>query len=239
MTENYGGPLHGELSDSELDAVLSAANGELLDYVRAAAHPNNTLLAIMAADDRDDASTDGGRYTAALIEMRSIARDFTRHSETVLGRTRDLVHTLVLARDAVSAIGSYLIEVTQHDLLFARIIAGARDLASGSVVADSQMAHVLISDLADVLTEHAVRDLNGALTEDLDRAISGLAIHGLDGPASTPMVHDLERILELACDLTTATNRASASIGSPSQAHGLAVMLVPSPGPSAATSTGS
>lgn len=207
MTENYGGPPYGELSDTELDAVLSAVDGELLGYVRAAARPTNTLLAIMAADERSVASPDGGRYTAALIEMRSIARDFTHHSETVLGRTRNLVHTLVLARDAVRSIASYLTEVTQYDLLFARTIADARNLVSGSVHADSQLARSLIRDLADILDEHAVRDRNSTLTEDLDRAISRLAVHDLAGPASTPMVHDLERILELARDLTATTNR--------------------------------
>jgi excisionase family DNA binding protein len=40
---------NGELSDSELDAVLCAADKELLDYARAAGHREATLLAIMAA----------------------------------------------------------------------------------------------------------------------------------------------------------------------------------------------
>jgi hypothetical protein len=72
----------GELSDSELDAVLSAANEDLLAYIRSSEGKDGGLLAIMAAGDivaaADMASPSRGRADspAAMIAagMRSFAR---------------------------------------------------------------------------------------------------------------------------------------------------------------------
>jgi DNA-binding beta-propeller fold protein YncE len=51
VTTNHGDGPPDELSDSELDAVLFAADDELLEYIRATSHPDAALLAIMAAGD--------------------------------------------------------------------------------------------------------------------------------------------------------------------------------------------
>jgi hypothetical protein len=91
------GPEDRELSDSELDAVLSAADGELLEYLRATAAPGTGLLTIMQTDhsltapdgtaSRDDlpaplpgraACGQDSRLPAFIIEMRSIAGSFAR-----------------------------------------------------------------------------------------------------------------------------------------------------------------
>ena len=58
MTKIYsngggGDPPRGGLSDAELDAMLAAADSELLRYIRTHAHPEAGLLAMMAAHSRD------------------------------------------------------------------------------------------------------------------------------------------------------------------------------------------
>jgi len=78
---------------------------------------------------------------------------------------------------------------------------------SGSADADNEVSQILIRNLADVLDHDAARDVDSALAEDLERAMSELAVDDLDSGTSALNVYDLDRILELARDLTTATNR--------------------------------
>ena len=67
MTADFRDRRRVSLSEAELDAVLSAANDELLDYVRAAADPDAGLLAIMTARE-------GVRELAVSHETTQIAR---------------------------------------------------------------------------------------------------------------------------------------------------------------------
>ena len=53
MTANHSNPARGEFSDHELDMSLSAANDELLNYVRANANSRATLLRIMEIRDKE------------------------------------------------------------------------------------------------------------------------------------------------------------------------------------------
>ena len=53
MSASHGDPGRGDFSDRELDVMLSAANEELLGYVRANANPRATLLRIMEIRDDD------------------------------------------------------------------------------------------------------------------------------------------------------------------------------------------
>jgi hypothetical protein len=92
LTANYASnfgadPPPGELTDSELDAMLAAADSELLGYVTASAHPEAGLLAIMAANSANSPSEDaagtsqpalavGDSARAAVSEMLSAARTF-------------------------------------------------------------------------------------------------------------------------------------------------------------------
>ena len=53
MTANHSNPARGGPSDRELDMLLSAANDELLNYVRANANSRATLLRIMEIRDKE------------------------------------------------------------------------------------------------------------------------------------------------------------------------------------------
>jgi len=53
VTANHSDPAHGGFSDRELDTLLSAANDELLNYVRANANSRATLLRIMEINDKE------------------------------------------------------------------------------------------------------------------------------------------------------------------------------------------
>ena len=53
MTANHSDPAHGGFSDGELEMSLSAANDEMLSYVRANANSRATLLRIMEINDKE------------------------------------------------------------------------------------------------------------------------------------------------------------------------------------------
>ena len=79
MTADFRDRRRVSLSAAELDAVLSAANGELLDYVRAAADPDAGLLAIMTARE-------GVRTPAGSHETTQIARGRSSRAYAWIGR---------------------------------------------------------------------------------------------------------------------------------------------------------
>ena len=144
MTANYASnsgadPPPGELTESELDAMLVAADSELLGYVTASAHPEAGLLAILASNGANLPSEDatessqpvlaaGDSARAAVSELLSAARTFRDAQARVVA--------LATRRQAVSAgsRASESAEVVKIQRTAARhssrLAAARRDLAS-------------------------------------------------------------------------------------------------------------
>ena len=175
MTLNHGGPRRGGprrggLSDSELDAVLTAVDDELLRCVRATAHANAALLAVMAAGARyagiaDISSArrgDGEDRALAVIELRSMARDDhglraalaqARELGTAVKHARDRQDTLTRMRSLDRA--RHLQRRSARDRTRARAASVARELGrlrdlDGALKDVASAAELLIATLSRV-----------------------------------------------------------------------------------------
>lgn len=155
MTSHHSDPQHHELSDSELDDVLSAADGELLAYIRANADPEQVLLAIMAASAADiplaigpaDIRDDG--HAIAVIEIRSIAHALTR----AIDRTRADASTMINALNhaLMRAFGGTRADAIADAIERARELGDDIDLAMADVSALLRSAGGITGAIACVL----------------------------------------------------------------------------------------
>jgi hypothetical protein len=128
----------GEMPDAQLDQLLEAASGELLEYVTSSADSSRTLTAIMAQNAAATASQDSppaGRQVPAALEIRlrahalasalASARDLA--SALAVALARDLYRDRALDRAHALALALALTLALARDLAVA--LAGARDLA--------------------------------------------------------------------------------------------------------------
>ena len=202
-TTNHGDPNRRTLSDSELDAVLSAAGNELLDYIRAAAHPDAGLLAIMGADNRETEPGHAARsplapapsvcaqHAVAVIEVRTIARLIVEVLDVNRIKMSDVTDSLDRASAASHMLISAFHAATSRDLErtghHARTLTQALTAESSSILAIADyltFASTLISNSANALKMlHDARDL----IEVLDRA--------------RDLIRDLIEVLDRARDL--------------------------------------
>ena len=203
----------GELTDDELNSVLSSAGGELLAYVRAAADPTAALVAIMtasASDAADDSTATrpqpaNDQHAVAVLTARArardlnsairrahdIARDIPRHLNSVLGTVLDV------AFEMSAALGDNHHKSTRHHT-FALLLAlrRARSSASPKVLARAREgASPRVRDL-DIAVRQA-RDIACALDSAMIR------IRDLDSPIDSGKV----RVLDLGVALDNAEVR--------------------------------
>ena len=186
MTEHA--PYRASLSDEQLDALLSTAGADLLDYVRATGNPARGLLALMDESTESAPTANPGstgpdaamiisaraRTSAFLTVMHQVglaivlqhAREFDRNRG--LARAHALAYALEYehdvkpahARDLVHALDHALTYGLDRDLTLARDLVRTRDLARGRVRA---LNRALALDL-DLDLDHAHE-----LARDLDR----------------------------------------------------------------------
>jgi hypothetical protein len=176
---------HGELTDRELDLLLTTANQELLEHIQATADPDRTLTSIMAMNTPASGHETPQALAALTIGMRSKAINLDRALGLASdrGRALDRAFALDLAGDLASArdLASDLASDFDRARHLALNIDGARarDLAS-----DLNHARARALDLASDLA--SVRDLASTLDLDLARDLAH---------AST-LAHDLARNLQ-------------------------------------------
>jgi hypothetical protein len=174
----------GELSYKELDAILSAARTELLEYARRAADPTAALIEIMASGQEgmtghgetaqpQAPSAQNREPVASLITMRARARSLATVLDLARGRARDL------ARAAVR-----------------RGRTGGRHHSRTQARADDQAAPSTPS-AAGPLDRARVGDLLHAL----DRALVRARAHDLAPAFTRGISEDLDLSLALARDI--------------------------------------
>jgi hypothetical protein len=154
-----------EMTDTELDQLLAAANRELLSHIEATADPHRPLITIM---------TRGTQETyPSMTATPAVRRDPGLHPAAVMITMRVRVRDLVILLDG------------GHDLSLngvpddTRILARARALAR-VLVRDLKRAYPddrePASALARALAHELVRDLDSDPDPDPDSAVSALAL---------------------------------------------------------------
>lgn len=190
MTEHA--PYRASLSDEQLDALLSTAGADLLDYVRATGNPARGLLALMDESTESAPTANPGstgpdaamiisaraRTSAFLTVMHQVglaivlqhAREFDRNRG--LARAHALAYALEYehdvkpahARDLVHALDHALTYGLDRDLTLARDLVRTRDLARGRVRALNRALNRALALDLDLDLDHAHE-----LARDLDR----------------------------------------------------------------------
>jgi hypothetical protein len=151
-----------EMSETQLDQLLAAANEELLDHIEATANPDRALMVIMSQEaPRSKAATVAIKRSpnqspaAVIIGLRIYALDLTSDLACALNLASDVAHGF--AKDHATA--------RALDLACQRALHGLLVLARAS-----DLARVHASDLArelgraTVLTRGLCRELDLSLT---------------------------------------------------------------------------
>ena len=180
---------HGEMSDPELDLLLTEANHELLEHIQAVADPTPTLTAIMAMNDPAKGHETTQAAAALTISLRAKAHSFAsdldyaeriavhldetlahiRSLRYALSRVHDLDEALARACSLGDALARDLNETLARYHAHVRALTRVRDLPG-----DLDDALALVRDLA--------RDLDDALAlvRDLARDLDDAPARGED-----------------------------------------------------------
>ncbi len=229
MTKNRRDRQHAVLSDSELDTLLAATDDELLDYVRASAHPQAGLMAIIATSDGKTADPlssalrdpSNGDRVIATIEVRTLAGHLADAVDQApvasLTRARGVADAIDLAHDGALGLASVLEcdppppsdcarAADASALALAEARACIRAYASGLALALD-----IARDLADALDRAAAGDLptagdfSSALIvffrdRDLDRDLDRVLDRALALDRAVTRDRDRDRALDRALD---------------------------------------
>lgn len=196
MTDATDRDRHPDLSDDRLDALLAAADSELLSYLQAQTKPTALWGALLTP--RHDHTRSGHRLeepSAQSCDLHAL-----RHLEHRI-QAYQVVHVLVrdvdFVRDADRALGRALghVRVRDSGRALGRVLVRDVDRARAR-------AHVLDRDLDDVRVRDLIRDLDRALdlVRRLDHALRHAHIRGL--------VRRVGYVLDLALDRARALDRA-------------------------------
>ncbi len=183
---------HDEMSDRQLDLLLTTANEELLEHIQAAADPGRTLTAIMAinAPVRNREAPPALVVLAICVRRKAhgLARNLGFDRDRTCGFYRDLDRGIPDAPDRAVARG--------RDLC--RTLGFARDVALGLVHdlardPDLDTAQALNADLHGDLELILYRVQALARVLDRDRDLASEVLRAFDS--------DLDRAYAKACDL--------------------------------------
>ncbi|GAA2255265.1 hypothetical protein GCM10010402_08170 [Actinomadura luteofluorescens] len=210
--------LNDELTDSELDAALAAADVQLLDHVRAHADPAAALAALL-----DDTSTSALDLPASLPGGVDASPSGTTPAAANYIRARALAHALVSGLTDTSSQVDDLVALISR----AQTIGRASDLndlrtRSARVVRSHVHAILRVQDLANELDlardRRSDRANTLAATLNQSRALVRVLMRGFD--RAIDRVIDLDSMV--GRDLDTATGPAFNLVREIDTAHGLA-----------------
>lgn len=112
-------PRPGEMTDEQLDQLLTAASINLLDHITATADPNRTLTAIM---DRADQQAPAETPVSTMIRFRDAAHDIASALTLAPTSADDIEH----AHSVVRTLGSALVPDLASDPV--RVLERTHDL---------------------------------------------------------------------------------------------------------------
>ncbi len=210
-------PRPGEMTDEQLDQLLTAASANLLEHITATTDPNRTLTAIM---DRADQQAPAETPVSAMIRLRDAAHDIAsflalaptsaddiQHAHSLVGtlggalipdlaadpvRVLDRIHDLARTRSLVSGLTRELARAFDLALARADQVVRARELAREQVLA-GELVGAFASDDA---------------TADITRAVNiiGILDHylGLGLRPGSPLPYHVGNDAFLALDFARA-----------------------------------
>ena len=193
----------GEMTDEQLDQLLTAANSELLEHIEATANPTQVLSAITRGDRQDHPAGPGGPPTshdpglspaAAMISHRIRARSLVLDLDLAYDRASDL--TLTLDLDLARASERDLARASDRDLTLASARTSALALTRALTSARASARNLTYGLLEDARTSAHASDLLAAL------GLASILARGLNS------VRDLARDLTRALTLDRALDRA-------------------------------
>jgi hypothetical protein len=134
VTTDYEASNGRELSDDDLSAVLAAADGELMDYIEAAAEPADALLAIMDGHKTGSTVCKQASEAAGVIKMRSTARRLADYLETDIELATALVLGIERADGRTRMLLNALCGSSLNDVVDVHRLTGSlnRELADGA-----------------------------------------------------------------------------------------------------------
>ena len=189
LTSNDETSNYGEVTDQELNLLLTATNQEPPEHIQAAADPDRTLTSITAMDTPASGHEASPALAALVISMRSKAHNLDRALDQTLARALDRTAA------SIHAIARALPRSSDRPRgRLARGLAKARDRALDSA-----------SDLALTFARDSARELATALDRHL--AVARELATALDSTA----VLERTAVLDLARDLIFVLDRASDS----------------------------
>ncbi len=223
-----GDEFNDELTDDELDAIISAAHGELLAHAHAHASPSEALVTIMAHDDRGVSpitSLPGSTATQlamqrleAVVAMRRRVSEVHAELDRVIVRARELAIDLDQAfngpRDLIIAFKAARAITRQHDRQLANVLGHAQNLAI-QVTHDLTRVRRLDRELTMDRDLAILREL--AMDIDVDQTFDG--IRQLDRVLAENRELSIDREISAARELSIALDRARRFSLSRERAH--------------------
>jgi hypothetical protein len=205
---------HNPLTDEELDAVLFAADREILDYVRHTSNPTDLFRAIMAIDANyashhlssecpQPASISRQNHAITIIMTRNLAHDIDHDLDLARELASDIAHTGTQNNDIDLA---HILDLAlDHTRALARILrrkdADARDLARAfgmvcRLAASLDRERDRARDIKRVRDRAYVFDIARSLPADQVRELLdhlyAIQVYAWDADLSLLDLHDLD-----------------------------------------------